>query len=296
MNGIIILDKPSGFSSNQSMGQIKHLLGRPKMGFLGTLDPLATGVLPLFVGKATKLIPLFESTTKEYVVKIKLGETTDTLDSEGTIQTVSDTQSLQPDQVREAILSFEGQQIQRTPSFSAIKINGVPAYKLARKEIEVPERPRTVEVFNITVDLMALPSVVFRVSCSAGTYMRSLAEAIGEKTKVGAHVTGLRRTKCGRLFTEENSFSVEKIRCEVRANTMGFLRKPGDFLTDFMPIVVTEAMEARLRNGQPVTTTACKTETNSVKFLRQDGELLAIGEIVQNGDEKIVVQPKTVLI
>jgi len=298
MNGIVILDKPLGLSSNQAMGRLKRLLEEKKAGFLGTLDPLASGVLPVFLGKATKLIPFFEGVEKEYRVTVKLGETTETLDAEGAVQEVRDTGGLTETQVEEVVLSFDGKMIQRTPSFSAVKINGVPAYKLARKGAEVPTRDREVELSHMTIEKIDLPEVTFTVVCSAGTYMRALAAEIGEKLAVGGHVKHLRRTRCGRLFTEEISSTLEEITYALERETLDFLKNPGDFLADHSSVVLPEEMEGRLRDGQPLTfpVVTCEAAKDKIKVMRSNGELLATGKVVRRSPEAVVVQPKKVFL
>ncbi|HUJ74296.1 MAG TPA: tRNA pseudouridine(55) synthase TruB, partial [bacterium] len=181
MLGVIILDKPPGRSSNQALGALKRLLGGPKLGFVGTLDPLATGVLPVFVGKATKLIPHFEGLFKRYQVTCRLGESTDTLDADGQVTARADIGHLSDGQVRGAILAHQGQQWQTVPRYAAVKVRGVPAYKLARQGQAVPEQQRQVTVWDLEMQQVALPLATFSLSCSAGTYVRSLVHQIGQE-------------------------------------------------------------------------------------------------------------------
>ena len=306
VNGIIVLDKPTGYSSNQAMSNLKKLLNQRKMGFLGTLDPLATGVLPVFLGKSTKLIHLFEGLDKSYRVTMKLGVTTDTLDSEGQVQQVRELGDLSSAQVVRETLSMAGNHVQRTPDFSAIKINGVPAYKLARRGEAVPDRPRNVKLYDLVVEDVSLPEVTFRVSCTAGTYMRVLVADIGERLGVGAHITALRRLHSGCLFTDEISFTLDQIRYAVDEGSLKFLRNPAEFLTAYASVLATETMVVQLKHGQPVTLALEMLHPAEnlagfdgsdvpVKILGPDGELLAIGAGRQE-DQLVVFQPKKVLI
>lgn len=304
MNGVIILDKPAGISSNQALNRLKRLLSVSKMGFLGTLDPLATGVLPVFIGKATRLISDFEGLEKEYGVTIKLGERTDTLDAEGRIVEQRGLGDLTPERVREVIKSFQGVMEQETPSYSAAKFQGVPGYKLARKGQSVPRRVRTVELSGMVVDKIELPLASFRVTCSSGTYIRSLAGDIGEKTGVGAHVTQLERLRCGSLFTRLNSIRLEAIKKAVEQNDFGFLQDPGSFLRDYEPFTVEEGQQSRLKNGrsiplgrsESILESTAAAQPVKIKALLPDGVLAAVGEAVNTRDEGLVFQPRKVLL
>lgn len=273
LSGVIVLDKPSGVSSNHALTRVKHLLGRAhpeldlrrrrqgvKFGFLGTLDPLATGVLPLFVGKATKLISAFEGLDKTYRVTLRLGQRTDTFDAEGRVLEERPLDGLAPDAVRAAIVACAGEQVQRVPAFSAVKIGGVPAYRLARTGQAVPVRERTVRLWDLEVESVTLPEAVFRVSCGAGTYMRALAEQLGQTLGVGAHVLALRRLACGSLFALENSYTLERLEQEVEQEgsegrseyRSQYLCNPADFLPDHRSLTIAPELEPLLRDGRAI--------------------------------------------
>lgn len=303
MDGVIVFNKDSGIGSNVALGKIKRLLGVRKMGFLGTLDPLADGVLPVFVGKATKLIHAFEGLEKEYRVTIKLGETTDTLDADGRVTASRDTGSLNGGEVGAVILGFQGKFRQRVPDYSAAKFDGVPAYKLARRGRKVPDRFREAVLSGMEIERMELPEVVFRVTASAGTYMRSLAAEIGRKTNVGAHVTALRRIRCGTLFTLANSFTLAAIERAVENGDLGFLRNPADFLPDYLPVTIEKVLEPQLKNGKAIPLTGTdgpEALPAKVMAVLPGGKLAAIGQAVRGGDqggENIVMfHPSKVLI
>ncbi len=283
MNGIVIVDKPVGPPSNQVLGRLKRLLGVPKMGFLGTLDPLASGVLPVFVGKATKLIAAFEGLEKEYRLALLLGVRTDTFDAEGQVVEERDTSHLSAEEVRAAVLAFRGGYRQKVPPFSAVKVGGVPAYRLARRGQPVPPRERTVELRELEIEELALPRLTLRVVGSAGTYMRSLAEDIGQRTGVGAHLTELRRTRCGDLFTLGNSVTLQQVKERLQQGNQGFLLNPAEFLRDHHPVVFAESSESRIRDGQSVplgTTEEIPGLNANIKALRPCGSLIAIGKTV----------------
>ncbi|MEE8435013.1 MAG: tRNA pseudouridine(55) synthase TruB [bacterium] len=289
LNGLIILDKPSGAPSNRVLGRLKHLLGMRgkrggKAGFLGTLDPLATGVLPVFVGKATKLIPIFEGLDKTYRATLMLGRTTDTLDAEGKVTGEADIAGIEATAVREAVLSFEGEMEQLVPAFSAVKIDGRPSYRLARGGEAVAKRIRTVRLAGLEVESVALPHATFRVTCSAGTYVRGLVRDIGESLGVGAHLTALRRLDCGGLFTLENSSTLEQIERRASLGDFGFVFNPADYLPQFRPFSMDEAMELYLRDGRTVPlpeVTGDPPPGARAMALRPCGTLVAIGKVVK---------------
>lgn len=285
LHGVIVVDKPPGEASNRALGRLKRLLGitrrRGKIGFLGTLDPLATGVLPVFVGKATKLIPAFEGLDKTYRVTMRLGQRTDTFDAEGTVTEEHPLGDLTADRVREAVCAFAGTHEQAAPAFSAVKQGGVPAYRLARAGQAVQRRVRTVHVRDVAVEAVALPEATFTCTVSAGTYVRSLVDDIGGRLGVGAHVTALRRTACGTLFTEQNSFTLDRIASCIDREDVGFVQNPADFLVDYTPLTVDAAAERHLRDGRtlPLPGGASGPETKA-KALGPDGTLVAIGRVV----------------
>ena len=301
MNGIVILDKPGGISSNQAQARLKRLLGQDKMGFLGTLDPLATGVLPVFVGKATKLIAAFEGAEKSYRVTIRLGQRTDTLDSEGKLLEERPLDGIDAERVRAAILSFAGGYRQRVPEYAAVKIGGVPAYRLARRGEPVPERERDVKLWDLAVESVELPHAVFRADCSAGTYMRSLASDIGTVLGVGAHVAALRRLRCGPLFTLENSITLAEIEERTANGDFAMVRNPAEFLTGHFPLTVGEDSERFLREGRAIPLNAAVDRQQArigapAKALRPGGTLVAVGEIVSGGPDALSFHPSKVLI
>jgi len=304
LNGIIVLDKPAGLTSNRTLERIKRLLGvrgrhGPKLGFLGTLDPIATGVLAVFVGKATRLIPAFEGLDKTYRATLRLGVRTDTFDAEGTVTAEADPSGVDEAAVRAAVAVFRGGYAQRVPSYSAVKVGGVPAYRLARQGLEVPERVRDVHIPLLEVEAIALPEVTLRMTCSAGTYVRSLADDIGMRLGVGAHVTALRRLACGCLFTLENSITLIRIEEALAQGDFGFLQNPAAFLPDYLPLQVEDATERQLRDGRTIPLpddTAPLQPAAKIKAVRPCGTLVAIGEAVQYGKDAWGFQPNRVLV
>jgi tRNA pseudouridine55 synthase len=302
----VVLDKPPGLSSNRAQSRLKHLLSESKMGYLGTLDPLATGVLAVFVGKATKLIPAFEGLEKTYRCTLKLGQRTDTYDAEGQMVEERPIDGLTEASIREAILSFAGEYEQMVPRFSAVKVGGVPAYKLARKGAEVPERTRTVRLWDLMVQSVDLPHASFEVTCTSGTYIRSLVDDIGKKLGVGAHLTALRRVRCGTLFTLENSISLEGIEERIANGDSAMVRNPAEFLTDHWTLTLTPDAEQHLRDGRELPLGEASLGAADgrlevrpgakMKAVRPCGTLLAVGEIVARGTHALSFHPTKVLI
>ncbi|MGH8252481.1 MAG: tRNA pseudouridine(55) synthase TruB [Steroidobacteraceae bacterium] len=191
--GILLLDKPLGLTSNAALQRVRHLLGRPKAGHTGSLDPLATGMLPICIGEATKLAGALLAGTKGYTVQMKLGERTDTGDAEGQVVERTTLPVLDPGRIESIFAAHRGRQLQVPPMYSALKQNGVPLYKLARKGQEVERKPREVEIHTLELLEFTADSIRARLTCSKGTYVRTLVEQVGVALGSCAHVTALRR-------------------------------------------------------------------------------------------------------
>ncbi|WP_309382528.1 tRNA pseudouridine(55) synthase TruB [Cerasicoccus frondis] len=195
--GVLLIDKPVGCTSHDVVDRVRRKLKMKKVGHAGTLDPNATGLLIILVGKATKVSQYLMSLDKEYTGVMKLGEITNTYDCEGEVMETRDVPELSEDSVKSVLGEFLGDQYQTPPMFSAKKIDGVPLYKLARKGKEVEREPRFIRVSHIELTGIDLPEISFEVACSKGTYIRTLAHDIGEKLGCGAHLKELRRTLSG---------------------------------------------------------------------------------------------------
>lgn len=197
MDGLLILDKPRGLTSQQAIGRVRRALKIKKAGHTGTLDPLATGVLPIALGEATKIIPYLEENTKSYRVTGRLGETTDSYDSDGTILRKADAAWVQRSDLESEIQKFLGDQEQIPPAYSAIKVQGRPLYDYARSGVEVELKARRIHFSALELENFSAPDFTLKVDCSKGTYVRSLIHDIGEGLGCGAHVTALRRLASG---------------------------------------------------------------------------------------------------
>jgi tRNA pseudouridine55 synthase len=197
IDGLLIVDKPEGITSLEVVREIKRRFHIKKAGHIGTLDPFATGVLPVAINEGTKLVPFLEEEPKEYEAVMKLGEETTTDDLTGEIITQKPWEDISPRLIHSIFHSFLGKIHQIPPLFSAVKIQGKPLYRLARKGIEIERQERSVEIFDIQVEEINLPLVRFWTSCSKGTYIRALARDIGKKMGYGAHLISLRRLRSG---------------------------------------------------------------------------------------------------
>ena len=276
LNGILLVDKKSGITSFDVIRKITKTLGFKKIGHCGTLDPLATGLLILCIGKSTKLASFFEGLDKKYHAKIKLGQTTDTYDSEGSITKSSDV-NVSKDELYDVIKSFSGRISQMPPSYSAIKTAGVPAYKLAREGKKVNLKAREVTIHHAKLTSWSLPYFEIEVSCSKGTYIRSLAHDIGEKLGCGGHITSLRRLSIG------NFSSNEAIGCEAAEDKiLSSIVSPLDALYFFKEILVKKGFEQSIINGKKlneaffISNDIINLDYGMFKAVSADNKLLAL--------------------
>jgi len=191
--GILLLDKPLGLSSNAALQRVRHLLGRPKAGHTGSLDPLATGMLPICIGEATKLAGTLLAGAKGYTVTMRLGERTDTGDAEGQIVERQAVPALDPASIEAALEALRGPQLQTPPMYSALKRDGKPLYRLARQGLSVERAPRRIEILALELLAFSASEIRLRVECSKGTYIRTLVEQLGMQLGSCAHVIALRR-------------------------------------------------------------------------------------------------------
>jgi len=308
---IININKPQGWTSFEIISFVKRRFNEKKAGHLGTLDPMATGVLPVFMGTATRLIPLFNHVDKTYRAVCKLGETTNTFDAEGKVSKCQNIDHLNHEEVTKAIYTFLGTQKQITPAFSASKFNGVPAYKLARKGLKVPIKTRSVIFHELEVENVDLPFVKIRIHCSKGTYIRALANDLGVKLKVGAHLASLERLACGKWFNSENSISIEKLKEKGNENNFPWI-PPIELLNHLNTVVGSAEMVVSIKLGRRVEVLeqywtesneklteykVLQSETNSIKTKVVDScqNLVAIGHILWENNSQYF-QPKKVFI
>lgn len=245
MNGVLNIFKNSGMSSFDVVRIVRKVACEKKVGHTGTLDPEAIGVLPVCLGKATKIIDYIMNDKKSYKVKFKLGVTTTTYDLEGEILSESDTSNITVEETLEAINKFKGTYNQVPPMYSALKKNGVRLYELARKGIEVEREGRPITIYDIKDIEINLPYISMEVTCSKGTYIRSLCYDIGEALKVGACMTDLRRTETS-CFHERDSINIKDLTSE---NIHNYIISIEDALKFYPKFKVNEGFSKLLING-----------------------------------------------
>jgi len=252
MNGIIIIDKPEGKTSHDVVLDIKKTLGVKKVGHTGTLDPLATGVLPVCINEGTKLAQFFSLDKKEYRATMLLGVMTDTYDVEGKI-IAEEKPGASPEDIKKALYSLVGKRRQVPPPYSAVKYQGKPLYKWARKGIAVPSLPRSMEIYQISLEEVNLPYATFKVTCSKGTYIRSLCVEVGEMLGCGACLAALRRIKSG-CYSEKEAFSfTENGGKDKKDSLAAHLISLADALPEIPAIQIDGPLAEKLRQGyQPV--------------------------------------------
>jgi tRNA pseudouridine55 synthase len=257
MNGVLIIDKPGGLTSHDVVNRVRRILHERSVGHLGTLDPLATGVLPLVIGNLTRLAQFYTASEKSYEGVIRFGFATDTYDAEGEPAAPAQPVTVNLDQTVTLAAGFRGVIEQMPPPFSAKKIHGVPAYKLARKHKEVVLQPVQVEIKEFEILGVEGDRARFRARVASGTYMRSVAHEMGQKLGCGAHLESLRRTAVAE-FSLADAHTLEEL--EAAANPPGTISHalealfvhPRMLLPQFPCVTADEANTVRIRAGRPV--------------------------------------------
>ncbi len=280
VTGIVVIDKPSGASSNQVLQQVKRLFNAKKAGHTGALDPLATGVLPICLGEATKVSAYLLESDKRYEVTCQLGIETDTGDSEGQIISQSSVPELDAAALTTTLDRFTGPQRQVPPMYSALKFQGQPLYKLARQGIDVDRKARDITIYDI--QLLGLNKETFRLSvyCSKGTYIRTLIEDIGRALGCGGHVTALRRTQAA-MYKIEQAHTLEVLQHAAttgQAHLDACLISVEEALPDWPAIYVTEMQETALRHGQVISTQA-QYKQEQVRLFSPNNTLIGLGRM-----------------
>lgn len=245
MNGVLNIFKPKGMSSFDAVRVVKKVAGTGKVGHTGTLDPEATGVLPICIGKATKIIDYIMDSEKVYEVTLKLGIRTTTYDLEGEVLEERDPSHLTEEEILNAINSFKGEYSQIPPMYSALKQNGVRLYELARKGIEVERKGRLVNIYNLEDIKINNPYISMKVTCSKGTYIRSLCYDIGEKLGVFATMTQLNRAKTS-VFSQEKSININEL---TKENINDYILSMEEALEKYDKIIVNKKYVKLLVNG-----------------------------------------------
>lgn len=303
MNGVVIIDKPADKTSHDVVSEVKKILGAKKAGHTGTLDPMATGVLPVCLNEATKLAGFLSGEDKEYLATMLLGVKTDTMDIEGKIIARSD-KIASEEEIRLLMSQMTGIKKQVPPAYSAVKYQGKPLYKWARKGI-FPETPsREIEIFDMNIENIASNYVTFRVTCSKGTYIRTLCSEIGEKLGGGACLSGLRRLRSG-FFTEEMAVSL----IDDGKENPSYSGKKEELIKNILPmeklmpswkvIEVEENFADKLQNGMQPSVAMMKAHVlpfldqgDMIKFTNNEGKLIALAEIIVAADKLACLDDK----
>ena len=275
MNGIVIVDKPQGWTSQDVTARLRRVFNTRRIGHGGTLDPMATGVLPVFVGRATRGVEFFEHAEKIYEATLRLGITTDTEDITGTVLTEQEA-FVTASQLEEVLEKFRGDILQVPPMYSALKVNGEKLYDLARKGKEVERKPRPVTIHELTLLGMDADGIRLRVHCSKGTYIRTLCKDIGEALGCGGCMAALRRVSAGE-YTIEEAVPLETL-LETETPEQ-YLRPVDSMFRNYPAVTLTEKQETRCRNGNSFSLAIAE---GKYRVYGKNGDFLALSQ-VENG-------------
>jgi len=289
MNGLLVVDKPAGMTSHDVVAIVRRATGERSIGHLGTLDPMATGVLPLLMGKYTRLAQFFGQSEKWYDGRIRFGYATDTFDAEGTATSPSSPLTLTFEELCELAKSFRGEIDQVPPVYSAKKIQGVPAHKLARAGAEVPVKAARITIHDFQLLALEGDEAAFTIHVSAGGYVRSVAHELGQLAGCGAHLSMLRRTRAG-AFTLEQSIGVNELKSLRPAEIKARLPHPRTLLPEMPSVTVDEHTAGKLRNGLQVNVPDF-SQAPLVKVFTSPVDLLGIGRRIAG----TLIQPIVVI-
>jgi tRNA pseudouridine55 synthase len=276
IDGVFVLDKSSGTSSNSALQQVKRLFGANKAGHTGSLDPLASGLLPICLGQSTKVAQFLLDDDKRYFVRGKLGEVSDTGDSDGKISQYGSTSGIDETTIKDSLKKFVGVISQVPPMFSALKKNGTPLYKLARKGIEVERNPREVKIYEIQFISLEANILTLEVSCSKGTYIRTLIEDIGKDLNCGAHVIELRRIGFAHLNIDQSK-SFDQINKMSSGELEKLLIGPDEMLPNLKSVYLDYDQSVDVKFGRKIKCDEFNTP-QKVKLYDSNRKFIGIGE------------------
>ncbi len=283
--GLLLLDKPSGITSHDAVSRVRHLAKQPRLGHAGTLDPLATGLLPLLLGEATKLSPFATADDKAYETTARLGVRTDTLDSEGSVVSESPVDpQLDVATVERALVPLRGVITQQVPRYSAVKVDGKRLHALARQGADVTPPSREVTIHQLELKELAPPDLRLAVVCSKGTYIRQLVADLGDALGPGAHITALRRTRVGSLDVSE-AVALDALEPEAVAS---HLLTPRQWAARSVPCLeCTDEQTVRTRQGQRLSwdELGCTDAPKGRFALVRQEELVAVAEVTPEADD-----------
>lgn len=281
LDGVIVVDKPEGWTSHDVVAKMRGIAGTRRVGHLGTLDPIATGVLPVMIGQVTRLAQFWDKSEKAYEAVVRFGFATSSYDKQGEPTGPATEPCITAEQIEACIAPMRGESEQTPPPVSAKKINGVPAYKLARKNIPVDLAPVKVSIYELT--LLELNGVLarFRIRCSAGTYVRTIAHQLGILLGCGAHIEALVRTRSG-PFTLDKAFTLERLqKLKDEGALESALLPAAELLPQFPAVFVDDITTAQIRQGRDFNASPFRVNagTEHVKAIGPGGRLIAIGRI-----------------
>lgn len=278
MNGIILVDKPCGWTSHDVVGKLRGILRERRIGHSGTLDPMATGLLVVFAGRATRAVEFAEADSKEYIAGLRLGVSTDTQDTTGNVLNTCEALPSK-DELIAAANGFLGEISQIPPMYSAIKINGKKLYELARRGEIVERSPRKVTISRLELVGEDKCDYILDIHCSKGTYIRTLCSDIGDKLGCGGCMSSLRRVKAG-VFSITQAYTMEQIQAAADLGGLDGIIIPVDTLfTDKPKLTVNEFEEKKLRNGNTIKT---KSADGTYRVYSESGEFLLLAEVKDN--------------
>lgn len=274
LEGVLVVDKPGGMTSHDVVNRVRRVAGTRRVGHAGTLDPLATGVLLVCVGRATRLVEYLVGQPKTYVTTVRLGQATNTYDGDGEVVVERPFTHITPSLITQSLDSFRGTIQQKPPMYSAIKKDGQPLYKLARqgKEVDVPAREVTIDDLRLLA--VNLPEVELTMTCSSGTYVRSLAHDLGEVLGCGGHVVRLRRTAVGD-FTVAQAVELDSL---TRDNVGDFLRPMATAVAHLPRLDLGEADVVDMENGRFVPRQSSQPQAELVQVFGEDGRFIGVAK------------------
>ena len=286
MNGILLIDKPAGWTSSDVVMKLRGMLRERRIGHSGTLDPMATGLLVVFVGRATRAVEFAEAQEKEYIGTLRLGVVTDTQDTTGTVLG-GEPREVSDEELEAALASFRGEIEQLPPMYSAVKVGGRKLYEIARKGGEVERKYRKVTIYSLEKTGRVGNDVDLRIRCSKGTYIRTLCHDVGAALGCGGCMSALRRTAAG-AFSLRDAHTIEDVQAAVDRGAAESLLLPVDTLFAQLPAhTLNAAAEKNLRNGNPV---SVRLSAGRVRLYGESGAFLALGEGDGDGTELKIIK------
>ena len=277
MSGIIIIDKPSGWTSHDVIAKLRGALKIKRIGHGGTLDPMATGVLPVFIGRATRAAEFCENSEKEYIAGLRLGIVTDTQDITGKVLSENEITATRED-LKAILPNFMGALKQIPPMYSAVKKDGQKLYSLARQGVEIPREARDIFISSLTLETSSQHTYTLRVICSKGTYIRTLCNDIGSALGCGGTLSELRRLRAG-VFTIEKSHTLDDVLAMVLTDSVSDIMLPIDSIFSNYPAIYINETEVNKAKNGTICQTQKDTATGKYRVYAPDGEFLLLGEV-----------------